>query len=106
MAAVIGESLDPEVQRPTPFSIRSEKLEGLGRTFWAGNLELVLSHALVAVFTMVIVALHLQDDSETCGTAKWNRLPVVARTTGDYFGRRARICINFVLRAAQHRAYE
>ena len=55
---------------------------------------------------MVIVALHLQDDSETCGTAKWSRLPIVAHTTGDYTGWRARICINFVLRAAQYRAYE
>ena len=45
MAAVVGEAFDPELQRPTPFVIGSEKLKVLGRTVWTGNLKTVVSHA-------------------------------------------------------------
>jgi hypothetical protein len=60
----------------------------------------------MAVLEMVVIALHLQDDRETCGTAKVSRLRIVPDTAGDYSRRRARISISFTLSVAQYRAYE
>ena len=56
----------------------------------------------MAVLEMVVIALHLQDDREICGTAKVS----VPDTAGDYSRQRARISISFILSVAQYQAYE
>ena len=77
MVAIARESVDPECYGPVPIVIAAKKVERrVGRTVRTGDLQAVISFAEVAIFTLVISAVHLEYGCEACAAAKWGGLRV------------------------------
>jgi hypothetical protein len=77
MVAIPRGSVDPECYGPFPIVIVAKEAERrVGRTVRTGDLQAVIGFAEMAIFTVVILAVHLEHGCEACAAAKWGGLRV------------------------------